>query len=441
MGKLSCKKLLPLLYLLSALFIFIGLFLLLKNTFFFHDEWTWLHKIIVSPRDFLFEPHNEHFTPLFNLLYLGIYKLFGLYYPAYQFILLFFHFVNGYILYLIVGCLTKNKDLSVLSFFLFIVNSVYWEALFSSGTLNTIFCLFPIGLSILFYLQYRKKQEQKYLLFSSLFSLFSGYARGEGLFLPLLFLIMVFIKKIFDHKGKIKEILVYAVASLVSVGGYLVFTEPAAHALDFGKITVFALTAIRWIILSFYTASPGWLKLFAVVVIFFFCVFYSVFKNKKTRKKCFKLILKNKYMLCFSSANFIYIYVLLAISRYQIGMELAKSSRYTYLPLFFLIIINMIFLNALIPSLSKKFKWLLFGYFIFLLVNHVYFFRIYYRNWTETISGPNKRIFRQITQAASRQKLEEIKFPSTFHSFFKAEDIYLIYQYSVDSKEDAVFQL
>lgn len=442
MGKLSYKKLLPLLYLFSTLFIFIGLFLLLKNTFFFHDEWTFLYKIITSPIKFLFEPHNGHFMPLFNAIYFLEYKFFGLNYPLYQFVLLIFHFVNAYILYSIVCYLTKNQNLGILSFFLFIVNSVYWETLFASATLNTVLCLLLIGASITLYLKYQKRKKQRYLLFSGLCSLLSSYAWGAGLFFPLLFLMIVFTKKMFREKIKIKEFLVYSIASVISIGGYLVFAKPLVRtAFNFKKITVFTLTAIKWIILSFYTTSPGKLKLFAIVVVFLFLVVYSVFKNKRTRKECFRIILKNKYMLFFSLTNFIYIYILSAISRYQIDMELAKSSRYTYLPLFFLIIINMIFLNSLIPLLPKRCKLLLFGYFIFLLVNHVYFFRIYYRNWTETISGPNKRIFRQITQAASRKELEKIKFPSTFHSFFKAEDIYFIYQHSVESKEDAVFQL
>lgn len=404
---------------------------MLKDAFFFHDEWTWLRKIIVSPRDFLFEPHNKHFTPLFNLLYLGIYRLFGLYYPAYQLILMFFHFVNGYILYLIVGRLTKNRGLGVLSFFLFMVNSIYWEVLFSSSTLNTVFCLLLIGPSILFYLQYQKKQEQKYLLLSGFLSLLSGYARGEGLFLPLLFLMIVSIKKIFRERIKIEEFLVYLVASAISIGSYLMFAGISpTNTVNFKKITVFALTAIKWMILSFYTASPGWLNLFVIIAAFFFFVFYPVFKKKKTRKKCFGLISKNKYMLCFSSASFIYIYVLLAISRYQIDMNLAKSSRYTYIPLFFLIIINMIFLNSFLSLLSRRRKLLLLSYFIFLMASHLYFFRIYYRGWTERISDPNKRIFKKITQVTSEEELEKIELPSTFHSFFDAQEIYFIYQRS-----------
>jgi hypothetical protein len=409
---------------------------MLKDAFFFHDEWTWLRQIIISPRDFLFEPFNQHFTPLFNLLYLGIYRLFGLYYPAYQLILMFFHFVNGYILYLIVGRLTKNRGLGVLSFFLFMVNSVYWEVLFSSATLNTVFCLLLIALSILFYLQYQKEQERKYLLFSSLFSLLSGYARGEGLFLPLLFLMTVSIKKISRERIKIEEFLAYLVASAISIGSYLMFAGiPPTSGVDFKKVIVFALTGMKWMILSFYTASPGWLTLFVIIATFFFFVFYAVFKNKKTRKKCFKLISKNKYMLCFSSASFIYIYVLLAISRYQIDMNLAKSSRYTYIPLFFLVIINTVFLQALLPYFSRLAKLVLISYFVLLSVNHLYFFRIYYRGWVERISGPNKRIFKEITQVNSEKELEKINLPSTFHSFFQAKEIYFIYQHSLSRKE------
>lgn len=450
-----------------VILFFIGLFLLLKETFFFHDEWTFIYKILTSPLDFILEPHNGHFWPLFALIYLLEYRLFGLNYPLYQFVLLVFHFSNAYLLYLIICRLTKNQNLGILAFLLFIVNAIYWEVIFASATLPTVLCLFFIALALFNYLKYLDLKSQKYLFFSGLFSLLSSYTWGAGLFFPLLFLGAIFFKKLLREKIRSKEVLVYSLASFISVGSYFLLAGPSSGVVfDFGKVFIFTMTAIKWIIVSFYTSSPGMLTLFGLISAFLSLVFYSVLKNdalpvnggaeflgrvarlflpasgppirrvihrgenKKKKRKFFIHLAKNKLILFFALASFVYLYFLSAVFRYRIDMELARSSRYTYLPLFFLIIINVVILDGLFPSLSKRIKFLFLAYFLFLMVANIYFFRIYYQSWTKTISGPNKEIFHRITQA-SKEELEIMVYPSTFHSFLTPKQMYFIYQESV----------
>lgn len=142
----------------------------------------------------------------------------------------------------------------------------------------------------------------------------------------------------------------------------------------------------------------------------------------------FRAIGKNKLWLLFSVMHIIYIYFLTAVARYRMDMALAKSSRYTYSTLFFLILINALVLDALFPLLSRKVKTLFFAYAVLLTIGHLYFFRLYYRNWTETISGPNRKVFERITKASSTEELKLITFPSTFHPLYTAKEIYLIYE-------------
>lgn len=411
------KKEFPFFARLLALLIFIGQFLLLRKTFFFHDEWTLLHRLITAPAKFIFTPLNEHFLPLFNLFYLIQYRLFGLNYPFYQFILLLFHFANAYLLFLIIRRLTKNRNLGVLAFFLFIINSLYWEVIFAAITQAIVFCLFFTGLALLFYLK-------KNFALSAFFSLLSIYCWGINLFLPSLFLILLVLRR----PVKPKEALPYLFTQAISLATYFSFSQLPATEFNFQDAFAFTLAAVKAMILGFYTASPGRMTYFLVFATFFAFFLFSTLR--KSKKKIKKNILPHLPFLVFSLATFLYIFLLLGFSRAPMGLELAASSRYTYLPLFFLIIINLLLFDALLPFFSKKNKFFLILYLFFFFTNHLYFFKIYYRNWLETIVRPNQKIYQEIINTPSTEELPPGKLPPNFHSLFSAQEIYEIYQKS-----------
>lgn len=424
------KKILNPLAIVLSFLIFVGLFILLRETFFFHDEWSFLYTIVNSPSRFLLEQHNGHFMPIFNLIYLFEYKIFGLNYYPYQFILLALHFLNGYLLYKIVKQLTEKKGLAILSFFLFILNSIYWEILFSSSSaLQYILYLNFTALAIFLFLKYEGNSKQKYLFFSGMFSLLSTYTLGSGVFFSLLFLITIIIKGVWLKKVRIMEVVVFGIAGAISIFTYFKFASvPSASNLDFRQISLFALTSVKWLIVSFYTSSPGFMNLFLILIVFFGVIIFQTLRDSNRRNKFFRSVGKNKFWLCFSALNILYVYFLTAMARYRMDMALAKSSRYTYSTLFFFVFINAVILGAFLPLLSRKVKIILLGYSILLAMGHLCFFRLYYRNWTETISGPNKKIFEQVIKASSVEELSRITLPSTFHPFFTAKEIYLIYQ-------------
>lgn len=414
-------------WVLGSVLLFIVFFFFLKETFFFHDEWTYIYQAINSPWTFIFSLHNGHFMPLFKVIYFLEYKTFGLYYVPYQFILLIFHFFNAFFLAKIVFIITKSKLLQKLSFLLFIFSSMYWEVLFASATLPTVLCLLFISLSIYSYLVYEKEKQRRYLFLSGLFSLLSSYSWGAGLFFPFTLLIVTLLKSV--KKNLLPELVNFAGFGFISISVYLLLSKGSSiSSFDAKKVIIFFFEAIKWIIISFYTSSPGFIKYFVLVFIALFLIILSVMKNKSYRKECFREIIKIRSWLIFFALNFVYVYILSAIFRYAIDMELAKSSRYTYIPLFFLILMNMLILSVILPFISKKIKLILIGYFIVMTISNINFFLIYYKNWMQTISGPNKIIFDKIITVNSKRQLDEITFPSTFHSFFSAENIYFIYQ-------------
>lgn len=419
-------------FLVVSAFFFLGAFFS-KNFFFFHDEWTWLYKITVQPKSFIFEPHNEHFTPLFNLIYLTEYSFFGLNYQLFQIILLLFHFTNATLLYLIIKKITKDNNYASVSFLLFITNSLYWETIFASATFNSILCLFFINLSILFYLIFREKKRLSDLFFSGLFSLLSSYCWGVGLLFPFLMPVLSFLpsgKKKHISVDRI-ETFVFLIAGAVSIFTYWKFSRfSPPSSLNIWEMFVFFFSALKWLLVGFYSASPGKLKLFMLLIFVFWLIILPILSKNKSRTLLLQALRGKGGFLLFSAAVISYTYLLTAVTRYRLDQELAKSSRYTYIPVSFLIMVSMVLLKIFSPFFSKKVKLSFFVYFIFLILANLYFFRIYYQSWTRTISNPNKIIFEKIIKAKSEEELKIITFPSTFHSFFNSEQIYYIYIHS-----------
>lgn len=414
-------------------FCFLAEFILLRKTFFFHDEWTFIHQILLSPITFILTPHNGHFWPLFAGIYFLLYKLFNLYYWPYEIILLIFHFANICLFYLVISLLSKKKIVAFCFSLLFLISSIYWEVLFSASTLPTILCLFFINLGIYLYLVYERKKQNKYLYLSGVSIISSGFSWGAGLFFPVIFIFLLIIKSITEKKIRVKELFVYLFDQLVLFLVYIHFSRGAAGAIDFKKIILFTASGIKWLIVSFYTSSPGFTKIFVGIVLFIGFLLYLSLRVKKNRRIFNDGLFTDIPWLIFSLAGVFYFYFISALSRSQIDMRLAFSSRYTYLPLYFLILFNALIIDCWLSVASLKTKKILFVYFLAVSFANIYFFRIYYRSWTETISMPNQKLFWQIADTASEKERAKIVIPSTFHDFYKPEDIYFIFSRSKEN--------
>lgn len=402
--------------------------ILLRKTFFFHDEWTFIHQILLSPTSFILTPHNGHFWPLFAGIYFLMYRFFGLNYWPYQFVLLIVHFANIYFLYSIIGLLSKNKFVAFCFSLIFLVSSTYWEVLFSASTLPTVLCLFFINLGIYFYLIYEKRQQNKHLYFSGVSLLLSSFSWGAGLFFPLIFILFLITKAIGQKKIQPRELIIYLLIQAISILVYIYFSgKTATGAFDLNKVILFTAAGIKWLTVSFYTSSPGFTKIFFIIAVLFGLLLYQSLRTRKNRMTFRSCLSANIPWLIFTVSGVFYFYFISALSRSQIDMRLALSSRYTYLPLYFLVIFNSLVVGCWLSGASLRMKKLLFVYFLGLFFANIYFFRIYYRSWTETISIPNKKLFLQIAHTSSKEERAKISIPSTFHDFYKPEDIYFIH--------------
>jgi len=428
------KTILKLWYFFLFIYFVIILYLL-KQTFFFHDEWTFLFKIITSPSEFITTPHNGHFWPIFASIYIILYKLFRLNYLPYQFVLLIFHFGNVLIIKKIIEKITNSQLFGILAGTFFLFSNIYWEVIFSFSTFPTVLCLFFITLAVWLYLKYEDKNKTKYIYLSGISTLFSGLVWGAGVFSPILIAIVPLIKSWRTKKLLIRPLTNYLIFQIISMAVYFHFSNNSVgNTVEFNKIITFSISAIWWNIVNFYTGSPGFIKLLALVFIILGLLASSIIFNNRNRDRLFKQLFFNIEWYLFTIISFAFYIVITAYSRYQIDMRLSSSSRYTYFPLFFLVILNFILFKTFSDNIKRKLNIVLVTYYILLIGVNIYFFKIFYIKWTDSISLPNKAKFEEIITAKSIIELEKITFPTTFHSFYTSKEIYFIYRNTYPEK-------
>jgi len=330
--------------------------------------------------------------------------------------------------------LSKNKFVAFCFSLVFLVSSVYWEVLFSASTLPTVLCLFFINFGIYLYMIYKKRKQRKYLYLSGVSFLTSGFSWGAGLFFPSIFILLLIAKIASRKKIRSKELLVYLLVQGILFLIYIYFSgKGAVGTFDLNKVILFTVSGIKWLTISFYTSSPGFTKIFFVIVVLFSFLLYQSLRDKRNWTTFRSDLSADVPCLIFALSGVFYFYFISALSRSQIDMRLAFSSRYTYLPLYFLVVFNSLVVDCWLSVASLRTKKILFTYFLLIFFANIYFFRIYYRSWTETISIPNKKLFWQIANTASEKERAKIIVPSTFHDFYKPEDIYFIFSRSKEN--------
>jgi len=95
---------------------------------FFGDSWDVLYFYLIDPRS-IFQPHNEHFIPLFNILYFAQYKLFGAHHLDYMLVLYLLHSLAAVFVYRIGRQIQLPYWSSITAALLFSFSSVPWEVL------------------------------------------------------------------------------------------------------------------------------------------------------------------------------------------------------------------------------------------------------------------------------------------------------------------------
>jgi len=169
------------------------------GNFFQQDEWGGFGKIIaLSQRPFwewLVVPGKVHFAPLGHLTWFFLYKLFGFQAQYYVFMQLSLHIATSFLVYVFVNKLTRSWGVGILAALFFATNTHANQAFIHLATFPTIIVTLFIVLFFAYstYARDYKYFSRKDLLISLVIFFASVFFKEDGLIIPPLFLIYLFL--------------------------------------------------------------------------------------------------------------------------------------------------------------------------------------------------------------------------------------------------------
>lgn len=190
------------LYLLIATIV---LFSPMTRNYFVGDDFTWFRWVadcgssIVSPQrcepsvstilGYFTQAQGFFYRPGTKLYFLVMYQLFWLNQTAYHVVSLTLHFVVSFLVYLLAKKIFRNRLLSTLSAFLFLVLSGYSEAIFWISATGFLFTTLFTMASLLMYISWKEKGKNFYFMGALAFFILSLLFHESGIVTPLLFLL------------------------------------------------------------------------------------------------------------------------------------------------------------------------------------------------------------------------------------------------------------
>lgn len=397
----TLTKYIPVLIIFLALYAWFPIF----QTFFARDDWHVLQKIVNSNNltSFLFTPHNEHYTPFFNLLFIVCQKAFGLE-SIYWILCRIVLFVVSLILILVfLKIYFKDLNIVVLVFSLYALNSIYYEVL----GWNMISCfmisfVFILG-SIILLEYYLGNKHYIYLIISAIFTLLSALSFSTGILaVPLIIVYYILVKNPFYSITEFRrKITIYLKIAIPYITGFIIYFMSSYYfafkqiyirmtnaneykttliSLDIfkiihGLIVMFAQSIIYMIRNSFlyknnvvkfmqfnsYYLSLVVIIVLMVVIIMFFKSNKNIIKNVKVRLFIFSIIFSSSF------------YILVLITRMPYGIEYVSTyGRYQYFSLFGIIVCIGIVIEYIINKLLNK-KYIKYANILIVLIISLFF--------------------------------------------------------------------
>jgi hypothetical protein len=308
--------------------------------FFFGDSWDVLYFLLVDRRS-IFQPHNEHFIPLFNILYFAQYKLFGAHHLGYMLVLYLLHALAAVFVYRIGRQIQLPYWSSIVAALLFAFSSVSWEVLGWSFEQQFGFGVVFLLASLDTFL--RGAPRKRSLLYVFLLSLVGYWAGGPiGIVLPMALTAYWLVRYVNERdaiKGTVVRVLaalwspllLYYVTLRIAVGytsglpvNPIVYPEFHLNVLDipgmldfsiFGSVWGLALPTLTFIHPQTMKSAPIIFVLLAIAAM----ISYRRFSEGE--------VLSFWLMIW----NIVAAYLVISLGRLTFGVETAGSSRYQYL--------------------------------------------------------------------------------------------------------------
>lgn len=189
-GKDTNKELLIYLLIISVitLFPYVRIF----NNFFLWDDFNLLEESVKSSGNILnlFSLKLGHFfRPLYNLVFLFNYKLFGLDPSGYYIINYLLHIVNSLLLFYFAYLLTNNRSISFLASLLFAVNFEHYQAIMKVSEIASLQAAMLYLTALILFSKYLiSKSKASYFASAITFGLSLLTYEGTVTLLPIMFL-------------------------------------------------------------------------------------------------------------------------------------------------------------------------------------------------------------------------------------------------------------
>jgi hypothetical protein len=307
---------------------------------FFGDSWDVLYLLLVDHRTIL-QPHNEHFIPLFNILYFAQYKLFGAHHLGYMLVLYLLHALAAVFVYRIGRQIQLPYWSSIIAALLFSFSSVSWEVLgwsfeqqFGYGV---VFLLASLDTFL------RGAPRKRSLLYVFLLSLVGYWAGGPiGIVLPMALTAYWLVRYVNERdalKGTVVRVLaalwspllLYYVTLRIGVSytsdlpvNPIVYPEFHLNLLDipgmldfsiFGTVWGLVLPTLTFIHSQTMKSAP------VIFVLLAMAAMISYRRFSEGERLSFWLMIW----------NIVGAYLVISLGRLTFGVETAGSSRYQYL--------------------------------------------------------------------------------------------------------------
>lgn len=199
----------------------------LPQTFYQQDEWLGLGQIIeqgwshitygLTPLQVIFGD-GRPLTRVLGVLFFNAFPLDGVAHSLYS---LFFHFGNTVLVYFIAIRILKEKPLAFISALFFAVNSVSHQAVTWFGaSFGTQPATCTTLLSILLFLQFLEKKQNKFAYSAFFLAVLSLYFKESGMFL---FLFLPLLPFLFQTKVSLKKYIILYLPLISFIGIFVLF--------------------------------------------------------------------------------------------------------------------------------------------------------------------------------------------------------------------------
>jgi hypothetical protein len=322
--------------------IFLGLIWVHKPSryYFYGDTWDVLYLCMLDLRT-VFQPHNEHFIPLFKLLFTLQHKMFGDHHLGYMLVLYALHSLVAVLVYRLAQRVGLTKAPSIAAALVFAFTSVTWEVtgweFEQQFALGTVFILSALDVFT------NPGWHKHRLLTVSLFSLLGLWAGGPIVAaLPLAlsaYLVLQYAIGVHNTEERLAPtlialwapLLIYYVTLRLSLkyfgnlpANHVVFPTPHARLRDIPEMLDFSFYGLGWGILlpSLTFIHSSTMASASLVLIFAVAIAALAYTKLLSSERLYALLL---LILMFCS------YLVISVGRISYGATAGGASRYQYL--------------------------------------------------------------------------------------------------------------